>query len=1342
MLLGAAGASIFSWILRPWLMGRRLPHQSDLLANLMGLAARHPEQLDQLLGSMHDVLWVADLATNQLLFVSDSVLRIYGLSRDELQAHPKKMLERVHPDDKERVRDALQGLLRGDVLNLEHRLLWHTGEVYWIHVEAHRLFSAQGGQLVGGLSRDITAQKRLTEYWRASEERYRRLVSMADTCIMVLDEALHVLEWNEAAERIFGVQRAQAMGMSFLDHFVQEPDRQRWHSAWTALQPGSEIFRIELEVIGREASVHWISWNNRLYINPQNSRRELVAVGMDVTELHRVSRDLERNEQLFRSLFENAPTAMALIRDDGQLLRVNREYERFFETPAQQLLMRSLAERADAEGQRSLLDELQRLAQGSESRPIVRSYRTHEGATRWGNTWLRFHETGSDGRNLFLEQIMDVTDQRRVEEALDERKRQLRTMVSNLSGILYRYSSEVGNGVLKQDGQYRLYNLHHDWRPTFMSEGAHKITGFKAESFTRGDVFSFGHLIYTDDRAALIPRVERSINSHQPFELVYRIRGASSEVRWISERGRVFLDGDHIQIEGLLVDITSQKLAEESEQIYRQLVADTHTGFLALDGNGLVLDANIPFLEFLGVPRLEAIRDRSVYEWTAPESKETTARLLLQVSREGAVKNIEIDYLRADGKRVSLSLSAVATKGDHHVLIRCLLVDVTESRQAQQELVQSRNLLAESQRIAGLGSWVENRSERGIYWSEELYELLGYGEERPAASQELLLQRIHPEEREQVRARLVEGALEGISYSMEFRVVRIDHSLRSLRCNVSFELDGMGRVVRTVGVMQDVTASRDAEMAIIQSERRYRSLFDTSIDGICILSLEGVVEEANAAFLEIVGYNSEEIRGMPEKLMTPDVWHREDELIRSDQILKRGYCESYRKEYLRRDGRRVPVSVRQWLVRDQAQQPLRIMAMVRDITEYKKIESEREQLQRAMQQSQKMEAIGHLTGGIAHDFNNILTSILGYSDLALRQMDADPESRQGRYLRQIKAAGERARELIAQMLIFSRGGSSPGKVQAISMLVQSAIRMLRPTVPTSIRIRAHIDQTVHPVLVDDVQLQQVVMNLVINARDALGEKGEIRVLVREMDVVNQHCASCHARINGVYVELAVEDNGVGIEAHILHRIFDPFFTTKEVGKGSGMGLSVVHGIVHEFAGHILVNSNRQQGTSFRILFPCRDDRAAEEPMIEPLAHVLGPAQQYHVMVVDDDVAVAHMLSDLLTLQGYQVRVFTDPLRALESLEHDGDSVDILVTDQVMPGILGYDLARRALAVLPELRIIMLSAQADLIQRRSQQAIPWTLLSKPLDAELLLRTLRDVLEVQQPVDVEYTPKSES
>ncbi len=1323
-------------------MGRRLPHQSDLLANLMGLAARHPEQLDQLLGSMHDVLWVADLATNQLLFVSDSVLRIYGLSRDELQAHPKKMLERVHPDDKERVRDALQGLLRGDVLNLEHRLLWHTGEVYWIHVEAHRLFSAQGGQLVGGLSRDITAQKRLTEYWRASEERYRRLVSMADTCIMVLDEALHVLEWNEAAERIFGVQRAQAMGMSFLDHFVQEPDRQRWHSAWTALQPGSEIFRIELEVIGREASVHWISWNNRLYINPQNSRRELVAVGMDVTELHRVSRDLERNEQLFRSLFENAPTAMALIRDDGQLLRVNREYERFFETPAQQLLMRSLAERADAEGQRSLLDELQRLAQGSESRPIVRSYRTHEGATRWGNTWLRFHETGSDGRNLFLEQIMDVTDQRRVEEALDERKRQLRTMVSNLSGILYRYSSEVGNGVLKQDGQYRLYNLHHDWRPTFMSEGAHKITGFKAESFTRGDVFSFGHLIYTDDRAALIPRVERSINSHQPFELVYRIRGASSEVRWISERGRVFLDGDHIQIEGLLVDITSQKLAEESEQIYRQLVADTHTGFLALDGNGLVLDANIPFLEFLGVPRLEAIRDRSVYEWTAPESKETTARLLLQVSREGAVKNIEIDYLRADGKRVSLSLSAVATKGDHHVLIRCLLVDVTESRQAQQELVQSRNLLAESQRIAGLGSWVENRSERGIYWSEELYELLGYGEERPAASQELLLQRIHPEEREQVRARLVEGALEGISYSMEFRVVRIDHSLRSLRCNVSFELDGMGRVVRTVGVMQDVTASRDAEMAIIQSERRYRSLFDTSIDGICILSLEGVIEEANAAFLEIVGYNSEEIRGMPEKLMTPDVWHREDELIRSDQILKRGYCESYRKEYLRRDGRRVPVSVRQWLVRDQAQQPLRIMAMVRDITEYKKIESEREQLQRAMQQSQKMEAIGHLTGGIAHDFNNILTSILGYSDLALRQMDADPESRQGRYLRQIKAAGERARELIAQMLIFSRGGSSPGKVQAISMLVQSAIRMLRPTVPTSIRIRAHIDQTVHPVLVDDVQLQQVVMNLVINARDALGEKGEIRVLVREMDVVNQHCASCHARINGVYVELAVEDNGVGIEAHILHRIFDPFFTTKEVGKGSGMGLSVVHGIVHEFAGHILVNSNRQQGTSFRILFPCRDDRAAEEPMIEPLAHVLGPAQQYHVMVVDDDVAVAHMLSDLLTLQGYQVRVFTDPLRALESLEHDGDSVDILVTDQVMPGILGYDLARRALAVLPELRIIMLSAQADLIQRRSQQAIPWTLLSKPLDAELLLRTLRDVLEVQQPVDVEYTPKSES
>ena len=1326
LLFGVGAASLMVWVAQPWFSGRRVPRHSDLINNLLHLIASHPQPLDQLLGSMNDALWVYDLEQGKLLFVSDSVLRIYGLSRDELQAQPLSLLRRLHPEDVSKVRLAWEGLLQGQTLDIEHRLLWDTGDVFWVHVEAHRLLSRDDGRLVGGVSRDVTAQRRLTEFWRVSEERYRRLVSMADTCIIVLDETLHVQEWNEAADRVFGLTRAEALGMSFLEHCLLPRDREDWYQSWLGLRADADIFRKETEILGAHGASFWISWNSRLYINPHNARRELIVVGMDVSELHRMTRDMARNEKHFRAIFENSPTAMALVRDDGLLLRVNREYENFFAASAEQLLMRSAMERSDQPSERQLLDDLRRLAAGQESLQALRVYRTAQGQVRWGNTWLRRHEVGEDGHVLYLELILDVTEQRRAEAALNERDRQLATMVGNLPGILYSYTCKLGQGLLVEADQYRLFNLHHDWKPAFISEGAQQITGFRSDSFTRGDVFSLGHLILAEDRASLIPQVEAAINQGSSFELLYRIRGAASELRWISERGRALISHGQVLIEGLMLDVTSQKLAEESEQIYRQLVADTHTGFLAIDGNGLVRDANQTFLEFLGLTQLDRLVLHSVYEWTAPESHAATVALIAQVSNEGAVKDVELDYMTIDGRRISLLLSAVATRSEHEVLIRCLLVDVSERRRQQRELEQNRNLLAESQRIAGLGFWVEDRKAGSWLASEEFCSLLGGAQAATLDEKDRWLDEVHPQDRALVEEQLREGEASCAPFSLAFRLKpdASGHS-RFMRCSVNADLDAQGQVLRWVGVVQDLTAMRQAEQAILQSEQRYRSLFDSSIDGICVLDIQGRIEETNRAFQDIVAYSPEQLRGMNHMgLMSPASQAHGAHL--RQQLLRRGYSESDRETYLRRDGSVVAVSVRQWLVRDALHQAQRIMVMVRDITELEVIEADREQLQRAVQQAQKMEAIGHLTGGIAHDFNNILTSILGYADLSLRQLGDASEDRLVRYVRQIRSAGERARELIAQMLIFSRGGRSPGRVQPVQELIQSTLRMLRPALPSSLHLRLDIDEEAPPILVDAVQLQQVLMNLVLNARDALAESGEILVALRQAEVAPAHCASCHGRVEGPHVVIEVADNGPGIDPAIALRIFDPFFTTKEVGRGSGMGLSVVHGIVHEFGGHILLDSRLGQGVQFRVIFAPQQQVQLLSPDAGSVIAGRGGFKNASILIVEDEPAVAHMLAELLSLHAYRVHTLHDPVMALAALQEQPQAYDLVITDQVMPGLLGFELVARLRALREDLPVLLCSAQADLLQRQQNLPEPCALLSKPIDPEQLLRMVHELL----------------
>ena len=384
-------------------------------------------------------------------------------------------------------------------------------------------------------------------------------------------------------------------------------------------------------------------------------------------------------------------------------------------------------------------------------------------------------------------------------------------------------------------------------------------------------------------------------------------------------------------------------------------------------------------------------------------------------------------------------------------------------------------------------------------------------------------------------------------------------------------------------------------------------------------------------------------------------------------------------------------------------------------------------LQRQLQQAHKMEALGQLTGGIAHDFNNILASIMGYSQLALDRYVDDKESKLGQYLQEVYRAGERARDLISQMLAFTRGGQAePVALDAVPLL-KEVMKMLESTLPSSIEIRTIIDNKLPNILIDPVQLHQVIMNLCINARDAMDNRGRLTVSLRNIKITDRKCNSCHKHFSGDFVELSVKDTGTGIKPEVLERIFEPFYTTKDIGKGTGIGLSMVHGITHKYDGHILIDSHMNMGTECNILFPVIIEEPVDEPFVKHNLEQVEQQLDAHILVVDDDNSVAAFIAELFESHGYRVTVAYNGSQALQEFMVMPGKFDLIVTDQTMPIMNGDLLAMELLAVRPDVPIILCTGYSQNINEKKALEIGIKIyLEKPVNPGVLLKSVAALL----------------
>ncbi|MEM9595702.1 MAG: ATP-binding protein [Acidobacteriota bacterium] len=539
----------------------------------------------------------------------------------------------------------------------------------------------------------------------------------------------------------------------------------------------------------------------------------------------------------------------------------------------------------------------------------------------------------------------------------------------------------------------------------------------------------------------------------------------------------------------------------------------------------------------------------------------------------------------------------------------------------------------------------------------------------------------------------------------------------------TFAVDGLLRSLRYAIVRHRLMAERrHAEQALRDSRARYRRFFEEDLTGDVVASPEGRIVECNPAFATMFGFESP---AAAKNVHLRELFSGSDLRDLVEGVRDRGRLQRFEVAARRRDGASL-ILVGNAIASRGAD------GRVQDIHAYFMDDTERRRTQEQLVQSQKMEAVGRLAGGIAHDFSNILTAITFHAEYLLATLEPDSPLR--RRVEFIREAREQAASLTSQLLAISRRRVLSPRSLDLNSQVRTATAMFRRVIGENIRIETHLDSEIGAVRFDPGQLQQVVLNLVLNARDAMPKGGTLELVTRpaEADGVAEELGPSNA-----YIELRVRDTGVGIDAETRRNIFEPFFTTKERGQGMGLGLSTVYGIMKQSGGHIAVASEPGRGTTFRVFLPRAEGEAARDSARQDSAPLESPSRDLEtvvggtegILIVEDDEALGQLTLEALELQGYHGWVARSGREALHLVESPEAEIDLAIVDMVIPDMPGTELVGQIADRRPDLRFLMTSGHLErstLVDGARQVQIPF--LPKPFTTAVLTEKVREALEI--------------
>jgi two-component system, cell cycle sensor histidine kinase and response regulator CckA len=908
--------------------------------------------------------------------------------------------------------------------------------------------------------------------------------------------------------------------------------------------------------------------------------------------------------------------------------------------------------------------------------------------------------------------IDELTELRSQNAALKESEsaERYRSLVENIRDVIYELDSQ---GVV-----------------LYISPAVRDMLGFDAAEIVGKN---FTELAHKDDLSRLtewFSELRKGIE--QPFD--YRIRNKSDEFRWAETKIRpILIDGLFRGARGILIDVTEQRrmveALREREEKYRLVVDNIGEVITVMDMNLRFTYVSPSIMRLRGYTAEEAMA-QTMEQIMTPKSLQLVAGVLeeeLKLEASGTAdpgrsRTMELEEYRKDGSIVWIenSLSYIRDKAQKPVGIISLSRDITDRKRAEEALRKSEEKYRWVLDNMADVITVMDMNLGFIYVSPSIMRLRGYTVEEAVAQ---TFEQVMTPESLQISAKVFEEELTleagGTADPNRIRIVEVeqyrkDGSTVWMENHLSFMRDEAQKPVGIISVSHDITERRRAEA----ERERLTTAIDQVREMIVITDPEGTIQYVNPAFESVTGYSRQEAMGQNLRMLKSG---KQDHTFYQNlwNTIASGKTWEGRMVNRRKDGKLFTEEASISPVVDTSGRILNYVAVKRDITEKLGLEEQ-------FNQAQKMESIGRLTGGVAHDFNNLLTTIIGNADLLGSELDK--ESPLYEYMADISDAAKRAANLTRQLLAFSRKQILQPEVVDLNEAVSDMKNMLRRVLREDIELTTVLAPELGKVLADIGQIEQVIMNLVVNACDAMPEGGRLTIETADVELDERYARTHWAVTPGPHVMMAVSDTGCGMSSEILDQLFEPFFTTKEKGKGTGLGLPTVYGIVKQSQGDIRVYSEPGKGTSFKIYLP-RVDRDVEKK--RRAVSQASPGGSETILVVEDEEQVRRLAVTILTGYGYRVLTAGNGPEAVETAEGHEGPIHLLLTDVVMPGGMnGRELADALTGLRPEIKVLFMSGYTDnAIGHHGVMDTGVNFLQKPFTPDALSRKVREVLNTE-------------
>ncbi len=1103
---------------------------------------------------------------------------------------------------------------------------------------------------------------------KQSENKYRSLVENLNDVIFTISTEYIITYVSPPIKAILGYGPSELIGRDFRE-FIHQNERGHLIAVFENILKG-KLETSEYRVRAKDGNYRWVRSSSRPIKN-ENNIDGLQGVLTDVHAQKQAERQLAESLSWYLAIFDGSKDAIFISDEQSRFTHINQaavELTGYRKDELISMKIPDLHDHIDLDAYHRYHSKIMAGADITSEAKILRKDKSKVD-TQFSNKRIII-----DGKHYMHTVARDISEMNKIHSQIQDLNERFE-LAADSAGIGVWDLDLKQNTLIWDNWMYKLYGVDAQ-----AFEGAY-------EAWQKG--------VHPDDLGLVDKEVQDAIDGVKDFDTHFRIVRPDGAIRYIKANARIMKDanGEPCRMIGVNYDITPQKRSEvafrQSEEKFREIIESARDIHCRQHFDTLKLDyISRSVTSILGyhveeMMRMDFTQHQGLFH---PEDwpKLRNFREELFAADQKGQKHIEREFRMLDKsgavRWICGTYFLTRDPDGRPLFIVGNLRDMTRRKHAQQQLRFQSRILDQIKDVITVTDLDGNIT----YVNQAAKKMLG------KSNREIVGQNVaifgEDVEYGANQADILDQTLQNGSWSGQIVNYHADGTPIIVSLRTQTVNDQNGHIMALCGIGTDITAQKQIENSIKENEKRYQTILKAAIDGFAIFDSQGKIIEINEAFCRMTGYTESDLLALKivdiQAVETP---RRPDDYLA--RIIQNGY-DRFESRLFRKDGSicEVDISVQHMEIGDG-----QFIAFYKDI-------SARKQYEARMQQADKMEALGTLAGGIAHDFNNILFPMLGYAEML--KDDIAPDSTLHNHVHQIFQAAIRAKDLVQQILIFSRQGEQRRAVLTVQPIIKEALKLLRRTIPTSIDIKSAIDPSCGAVIADPTQIHQIIMNLVTNSYHALQDAGgEIYVSLEQANI--ESLQTRHPELMpGQYLLLKIADTGSGIDKSIINKIFDPYYTTKEKGKGTGLGLSIVQGIVKSCNGNVFIASKVGKGTTVSVYLPIAEK---EKTTVQNETEIIQGGTE-KILLVDDEIAILKMLKQMLERLGYCVTTCTSSIEALKQFQASPHYFDIVITDMAMPNMTGVQLSTALRSIRHNIPIILCTGYSEKIDQEKCNAL--------------------------------------